>query len=67
MAELSWRLGLSAREITTILMNREKMTASSFDEVFRCIKGIATDLHKAGLLTATAQDDDLFLRYKKAT
>jgi hypothetical protein len=65
MAELSWRMGLTTRELTDIFIQREKLPVSC-DVVWEQIKSVAAALHGDGLIHATAQDDDLFLLYKKA-
>lgn len=65
MAELSWRMGLTTREVTTIFLQREKVDGDSFDFMWVFIKNVAQAMHAQGLIHATAQDDDFFLLYKK--
>jgi hypothetical protein len=64
-AELSWRLGLMARELAQTFSIREKLTAEPLDDVWARIKETARKLHDEGHVYAAAQDDDLFLQFRK--
>jgi hypothetical protein len=65
MAELSWRLGLMARELAQTFTAKEKTAVDSMDSVWARIKETARNLHTQGHVHAHAQDDDLFLQYRK--
>lgn len=67
MAELSWRLGLMAKELAQIFARRKKLPEDRVPEAWSHIKKVAQALHDEGSVHATAQDDDLFvqLRSKK--
>ncbi|MGK3998781.1 ATP-binding protein [Sorangium sp. So ce1024] len=64
MAELSWRLGLMARELAQIFATRKKVQEKRFPEVWAHIKKTAQALHDEGHVHATATDDDLFVQLR---
>jgi hypothetical protein len=64
-AELSWRLGLMARELAQTFVNREQLEPQLIDDVWARFKDIARTLHEEGHVYATALDDDLFLQFRK--
>ncbi|WP_437953427.1 ATP-binding protein [Sorangium sp. So ce296] len=64
MAELSWRLGLMAKELAQIFAGRKKVPEKRFPEVWSHIKKTAQALHDEGLVHATATDDDLFVQLR---
>jgi hypothetical protein len=65
MGELSWRLGLMARELAKTFVSREKLDGTGLDTVWARLKEVARKLHDEGNVYATAQDDDLFLQKRK--
>ena len=65
MAELSWRLGLMAKELTQTFIARERLSKQPFDVLWARIKTTAQSLHAEGNVFAHAQDDDLFLQFRK--
>jgi hypothetical protein len=65
MGELSWRLGLFARELAKTFASRERFDGAGADHVWARLKDIARRLHDEGNVYATAQDDDLFLQLRK--
>ncbi|WP_437779121.1 ATP-binding protein [Sorangium sp. So ce1097] len=64
MAELSWRLGLMAKELAQIFATRKKLQDRRFPEVWAHIKKTAQALHDEGHVHATATDDDLFVQLR---
>lgn len=64
MAELSWRLGLMAKELAQIFASRKKLHEKRFPEVWSHIKKTAQALHDEGHVHATATDDDLFVQLR---
>ncbi|WP_437275148.1 hypothetical protein WME90_28305 [Sorangium sp. So ce375] len=64
MAELSWRLGLMAKELAQIFASRKKLQEKRFPEVWSHIKKTAQVLHEEGHVHATATDDDLFVQLR---
>ncbi|XYH97200.1 hypothetical protein ACMHYB_57150 [Sorangium sp. So ce1128] len=64
MAELSWRLGLMAKELAQIFASRKKLSEKRFPEVWAHIKKTAQALHDEGHVHATATDDDLFVQLR---
>jgi hypothetical protein len=65
MAELSWRLGLMARELAKTFVSRERIAAEHLENVWARIKDVARKLHQEGNVYASALDDDLFLQKRK--
>ncbi|WP_438025446.1 ATP-binding protein [Sorangium sp. So ce233] len=64
MAELSWRLGLMAKELAQIFAARKKLSDKRFPEAWSHIKKAAQALHDEGHVHATATDDDLFVQLR---
>ncbi|WP_437682118.1 ATP-binding protein [Sorangium sp. So ce131] len=64
MAELSWRLGLMAKELAQIFADRKKLPPKRFPEVWAHLKKTAQALHDEGHVHATATDDDLFVQLR---
>ncbi|MEJ7637036.1 MAG: hypothetical protein WKF75_03350 [Singulisphaera sp.] len=62
MAQLSWRLGMSAREVTGGYIDTPPAMKIPFDEAFAQVKCIANQMHIDGLIHATPNEDDLFLQ-----
>lgn len=65
IAELSWRLGLMARELAQTFIGREKIPERLADHIWAKMKETAQGLHQEGHVYAHAQDDDLFLQFRK--
>jgi hypothetical protein len=67
MAELSWRMGLMAKELAQIFAMRQKLADGRFAGLWAHVKKAVQTLHAEGKIHATAQDDDIFvqLRSKK--
>ncbi len=64
--ELRWRLGMTAREMTQIIIEREEMSQAQASGLFESVKHVAEKLHADGVIFATAEDDDLYLQLGKA-
>jgi hypothetical protein len=64
MAELSWRIGLMAKELAQIFSSRKKLPEARFPEVWLHLKQMAQALHDEGHVHATALDDDLFVQLR---
>lgn len=64
LAELSWRLGMMAKELAQIFAKRKQLPERRFAAAWTHIKKVAQALHDEGLVHATAQDDDLFVQFR---
>ncbi|MBX6313605.1 MAG: hypothetical protein IRY99_11915 [Isosphaeraceae bacterium] len=62
MAQLAWRLGMTAHEVTNGYLKAHPTLALPFEAVRARIKAIAARMHAEGLIYATPTDDDLFLQ-----
>ena len=62
MAQLSWRLGMTAFEATKGYLNAQPALAIKPDEAKVQVKAIAGRMHDEKLIHATPHDDDLFLQ-----
>ncbi|MEO1339483.1 MAG: hypothetical protein AAFV29_27835, partial [Myxococcota bacterium] len=65
IAELQWRIGMTAREMALIIVERERLEVGHEDAIFELVKQQASALFKEGHVFATAQDDDIFLQFRK--
>ena len=65
VSELQRRLGLTGREMTLIILERENLSAKLKEGVFERVREQVEILHKEGHVYATAQDDDLFIQLRK--
>jgi hypothetical protein len=63
---LAWRLGLTTRELTRLVIDKEPMFKNRFDDVHEQIRTIASKMHDERLLFATAQDEQMFLQLSGA-
>jgi hypothetical protein len=63
--ELRWRLGLTAREMTQIIIEREKLSTAKAQGLFEMVKLVAQKIHADGTIFAVAEDDDLYLQLRK--
>jgi hypothetical protein len=59
---LAWRLGLTTRELTRLVIDKEPMFKNCFDDVHEQVRTIASKMHDERLLFATAQDEQMFLQ-----
>jgi AAA ATPase domain len=64
LAELSWRLGMMAKELAQIFAKRQQLPERRFLAAWAHTKRVAQALHDAGLVHATAQDDDIFVQHR---
>jgi hypothetical protein len=64
--QLAWRLGLTTRELTRLVIDKEPMFKNRFDDVHEQIRTIASKMHDERLLFATAQDEQMFLQLSGA-
>jgi hypothetical protein len=64
MAELSWRMGLMAKELTQIFATRQKLAEDRFADLWAHVKKAAQSLHDESKIHATAQDDDIFVQLR---
>jgi hypothetical protein len=62
MAQLSWRLGMSAREVTRGYIDTPPVMKFPFDEAFAQVKRVANQMHIDKLIHATPNENDLFLQ-----
>jgi hypothetical protein len=62
MAQLSWRLGMTAFEATKGYLNAKPALTIKPDEAKSQVKTIAGRMHSEELIHATPHDDDLFLQ-----
>ena len=62
MAQLSWRLGMTAFEATKGYINTQPAATIKIDEAKAQVKAIAGRMHSEHLIHATPHDDDLFLQ-----
>lgn len=65
--ELCWRLAVTGREMTQIIIERENMTPEQSSGLHSLVKKVAADLHTEGVVSANAIDDDLYLQIVQAT
>jgi len=65
MAQLSWRLGMSAHEVANGYLHAQPALKLGLEEVMSQVKEIVGGMHAEGLLHATPADDDLFLQLRK--
>jgi hypothetical protein len=63
---LAWRLGLTTRELTRLVIDKEPVFKNRFDDVHEQIRTIASKMHDERLLFATAQDEQMFLQLSGA-
>ncbi|HEY5955437.1 MAG TPA: AAA family ATPase, partial [Polyangiaceae bacterium] len=64
-AELHWRLGMTGSEMTEILIARESLDRGIFTELRPRVIDVARQMHGEGHLFVTAQDDDVFVQFRK--
>lgn len=64
-AELHWRLGMTGREMTEILIARESLDRGIFAQLRPRVIDVARQMHSEGHLFVTAQDDDVFVQFRK--
>ncbi len=62
MAQLSWRLGMSAREVTQGYIDTPPVMKFPFDEAFAQVKRVVNQMHIDKLIHATPNENDLFLQ-----
>lgn len=64
-AELHWRLGMTGSEMTEILIARESLDRKILAELKPRVIEVARQMHGEGHLFVTAQDDDVFIQFRK--
>ncbi len=62
VAELSWRICMTARELAGILVQRNRIPEKQTDAVWFQLKEVARGLGAQGHVDVTASEDDLFLQ-----
>lgn len=62
MAQLAWRLGMSAQELTTYYIMTPPVMKIPPDKALEQVKQIANEMHQEQLIHATPTDNDLFLQ-----
>lgn len=61
-SQLSWRLGLTTREIARLVIDTEPLLKDGFEDLHKQIRAEAGKMHEERLIYATAQDDAMFLQ-----
>lgn len=62
MGELTWALGMTAREMAQIVVDRTEQSPDRVESIWVIVKSVAEAMHTQGQIFASAQDDDLFLQ-----
>jgi hypothetical protein len=62
VAELSWRILATARELTEIYLQREGIARIHSESIWQQLKDVARALADGGQIDVTASEDDLFLQ-----
>lgn len=60
--ELAMSLAMTAREMATIILDRTGQSKDYHTKIWKMVKAVAEEMHKANELFVTAQDDDLYLQ-----
>jgi hypothetical protein len=63
---LSWRLGLTSRELTNHIIESEHVDSSHSDRLHVEVVDVGRVLHSKGVIHATAENDGLFLQFLAA-
>lgn len=63
--ELEWALGMTAREMAQIVVDRTEQPTENIPTLWVSVKQVAATMHTSGEIFVSAQDDDLFLQLAK--